>query len=151
MHRNARPVSWIFSHSLRMRAFNPCMRGILFPKLRGLLLYSSRLQSLMRWLRQQMHHPASTGGMRAVLARGTGDTGLEGEPRFDAVSGVEQAPLMELLRVSAPWFHHLLLLSASMAFCEESCNSPPYISLEGSGSTSSSNGLPGLKKGMPDG
>ena len=39
----------------------------------------------MRWLRKQMHHPASAGGMRAVLARGTGGTGLEGEPRFDAV------------------------------------------------------------------
>ena len=80
-----RPPQPHAAHSLRMRAFNPRTRSILFPKLQGPLLCSSRLQGLMRWLREQMHHPASAGGMRAVLARGAGGTGLEGKPHFDAV------------------------------------------------------------------
>src|SRR5436190_2245390 len=81
----ARPPQQHATHSLRVHPFSPRTRSILFPKLRGLLLCSSCLQGLMRWLRQQMHHPTSARGMRAVLARRTGGTGLEGEPRFDAV------------------------------------------------------------------
>src|SRR5712692_3833930 len=97
------------THSLGVRGFNAGTRGILLPKLWGLLLGSSPLQGLITGLRTQMDDPASCGGAGTVGATGTGRTGLLREPGFDA-AGLHR-PVDTAL---ALWTGHLLPLPVDL-------------------------------------